>query len=95
MNTATIAPPAVAATQAPLFRCLVSDQSFALERLQLLLERRDAVDAGRLSPPQDQAWLVRALDAAIISYYRLARSLGLVAEADEFLHAYREMGSGG
>lgn len=71
---------------------LTREQYFALERLHTLLDRRDAVDAGSLIPPENQAWLVHALDAAIVSYYRLARTLNLDAEADEFLHGYRQMG---
>jgi hypothetical protein len=94
MSIATMAPPDVHGSQAPASETLTSEQAFALERLQLVLDRRDAVDAGRLSPPEDSAWLVRALDAAIVSYYRLARGLGVAMEADEFLHGYREMGLG-
>jgi hypothetical protein len=49
---------------------LTREQYFALERLHGLLDRRDAVDAGSLILPEDQAWLVHALAAAIVSYYR-------------------------
>jgi hypothetical protein len=78
-------------TRARMCQLLTRDQYFALERLHGLLDRRDAVDAGSLIPPGDQAWLVHALDAAIVSYYRLARTLDLDDEADEFLHGYRQM----
>ena len=73
---------------------LARDQQFALQRLQCLLERRDAVDAGRLSRPDDEPWLVRALDAAIVSYYRLAREFGLQADAEAALWRYRRFGLG-
>jgi hypothetical protein len=79
-------------TRARMCQLLTREQSFAPERLHRLLDRRDAVDAGSLIPAEDQAWLVHALDAAIVSYYRLARTLNLDAEADAFLHGYRHMG---
>jgi hypothetical protein len=58
------------------------------------LERRDAGDAGRLSAPDGEAWLVRALDAAVVSYYRLACGFGLPGRAGELLQGYRELGAG-
>jgi hypothetical protein len=77
-----------------MHQLLTRDQYFALERLQGLLERRDAVDAGRLSALDGEEWLIRALDAAIVSYYRLACGLGLPGQAGEFLQGYRELGLG-
>lgn len=97
MSTTTLAPPHSAAVQTPLRMCqlLTREQYFALDRLQGLLDRRDAVDSGRLRPPEDQAWLVHALDAAIVSYYRLARMLCLEEhQAEKFLQDYRQSGVG-
>lgn len=75
---------------------LTREQSFALARLEILLERRDAVDAERLiAPPDDRPWLVRALDAAIVSYYRLAAAVGVGNYADLLLRGYRYLGLGG
>lgn len=51
---------------------LTREQYVAHERLHGLLDRRAAVDAGSLISPEDQAWLVRALN--------------LVDDAHEFLH---------
>jgi hypothetical protein len=71
------------------------DQAFALVRLRGLLDRRIAVDAGQLADePEDLLWLVRALDAAIVSYYRLAQALGVEADADVLLPTYRGLGLG-
>src|SRR5215467_16163645 len=79
MSIDTVAPPAATTMEPPAAVCplLSRDQYFTLDRLRSLLERRDALDAERLTPAlEDQPWLVRALDAAIVSYYRLAHGLG-------------------
>jgi hypothetical protein len=68
---------------------LTRDQHFALVRLDSLLQHREAVDTGRLDAGE-QRWLVRALDAAIVSYYRLACDLGVEADGDALLLAYRD-----
>jgi hypothetical protein len=96
MNTTTLAPsrPRPVRTPGGMHQLLTRDQYFALERLQGLLERRDAVDAGRLSALDGEEWLIRALDAAIVSYYRLACGLGLPDQAGESLQGYRELGLG-
>jgi hypothetical protein len=72
---------------------LSREQYFALARLEGLLQHRDAVGAGRLSAG-DQPWLVHALDAAIVSYYRLACDLGVQGSAGMLLNAYRNAGPG-
>ena len=97
MSTTTVAPPQSCAVQTLARMChlLTREQYFALDRLQGLLERRDALDAGRLSPPENQPWLVHALDAAIVSYYRLARVLNLELQADRCLDGYRHLGLAG
>lgn len=98
MTTATGAPPQLekpVITHAQLCQLLTREQYFALARLAGLLARRDAVDAERLTTsPEDQPWLVRALDAAIVSYYRLAHALGLGTDADVLLQGYRHLGLG-
>jgi hypothetical protein len=74
---------------------LTTDQRWALARLRRLLERRCEVD--RTLGPQraDEVWLIRALDAAIVSYYQLADELGLREEADTLLRHYREAAASG
>jgi hypothetical protein len=96
MSTATLdsARSSGAPIRAQKCRLRTHEQDFVLDRLQGLLERRDAVDAGRLVPPPEEPWLVHALDAAIVSYYRLAGALGMAADADEFLQGYRGLGLG-
>ena len=98
MTTATTAPPQLRRPEVrhvQLSDFLTRDQYFALARLEALLERRDAVDAERLTAsPQEQPWLVRALDAAIVSYYRLAGALGIGTEADLLLRGYRHLSLG-
>jgi hypothetical protein len=80
-------------TQTDVHQLLTREQYFALARLERLLERRDAVDAERLAArPEHQQWLVRALDAAIVSYYRLAGAVGVGTEADLLLRGYRHLG---
>jgi hypothetical protein len=95
MSAATLAPPksSEGQTQERMCQLLSRDRYFALARLEGLLQHRDAVDAGRLSAG-DEAWLVHALDAAIVSYYRLASDLGVQASAATLLNAYRSSGLG-
>lgn len=98
MTTTTISslqPSKPEVTRAQLCNLLTREQYFALARLEGLLERRDAVDAERLTAsPEEQPWLVRALDAAIVSYYRLAGALGIGTDADLLLRGYRYLGPG-
>ncbi len=98
MTAATNAPPRLETAEVALLdsdQLLTREQYFALARLERLLERRDAVDAERLTArPEDQHWLVRALDAAIVSYYRLAGTVGVGTEADLLLRGYRHLGVG-
>jgi hypothetical protein len=95
MTTATLLPTTATRGQTPDRMCqlLSRDQYFALARLEGLLQHRDAVDAGCLSAG-DQPWLVHALDAAIVSYYRLACELGVQTDAGTLLSAYRSTGLG-
>jgi hypothetical protein len=95
MTAATNSPPCLETAELALphlCQLLTREQCFALARLERLLERRDAVDAERLTArPEDQQWLVRALDAAIVSYYRLARVVGVAMGADLLLRGYRHL----
>jgi hypothetical protein len=78
MTTALYQLPKTEVTHAQLCNLLTRERYFTLARLEGLFERRDAVDAERLTAsPEEQPWLVRALDAAIVSYYRLAGALGI------------------
>jgi hypothetical protein len=56
-------------TLADASQLMTRDQQFALSRLDGLLQHREAVDVG---PPSAgcEPWLLHALDAAIVSYYR-------------------------
>ena len=97
MSIDTVAPPAATTREPPPAVCplLSRDQYFTLDRLRSLLERRDALDAERLTPAlEDQPWLVRALDAAIVSYYCLAHGLGVATDAERLLQRYRQLGLG-
>jgi hypothetical protein len=81
---------------------LTRDQRWARARLRTLLTRRAALDvrigayglggtpdAGRIRAPAPEPWQVHALDAAIVSAYRLACQLDLGDWATASLRAYR------
>lgn len=68
---------------------LTPEQRWALARLGLFLGRRRELETGA-TPRPGERWLVRALDHAIVSSYRLAHQTGLGEEAKALLRGYRE-----
>lgn len=73
---------------------LTVTQHTVLLRLQSFLCRRAEVDQYEATADEEQQrWLVRALDHAIVGYYRLACDSGLEEDAAELLRRYRCRGS--
>jgi hypothetical protein len=70
-------------------RLLSPDQKRALARLELLLQRRCAIDFQMRNGIRPPAPLVHALDWAIVSTFRQVQALGLPDAARDTVQRYR------